>query len=50
MKIPTQQQIDKIAYDCVMEFTDDNCKMRTLDYAQQVIATALRKLLEDINE
>lgn len=50
MKIPTEQQVDKIAYDCVMEFTDDNCKLQSLNCAQQVIATAIRKLLEDINE
>lgn len=50
MKIPTDQQIDKIAYDAVMEFTDDNCKLRTLDYAQQVIADAIRQLLKDLND
>lgn len=50
MKIPTDKQIEKIAYECVMEFTDDDCKLRTLDFAQQVIADAIRQLLKDLNE
>ena len=50
MKTPTDKQIDKVAHDCVMEFTDDDCKLQSLDFAQQVIAEAIRQLLKDLNE